>query len=72
MISGKSLCFTGSMKQSRKEIERMARSHGASVSHKVTKSTDYLVSAGGDSSKLSQAWELGVEVISFEQFMAMV
>ncbi len=71
VIAGKSLCFTGSMKWGRREVERFARERGGKVSHKVTGKTDYLVmGATSDSAKLADALSMGVEVVSADEFFA--
>ena len=72
VISGSSFCFTGSMKRSRREVERYTRENGGTVSHKVCKGTDYLVASNDAIAKLSNkvedALRLGVEIVPADVF----
>ena len=60
--------------ESRKQVKEYLESYGAKLGTSVTKSTDFLVTAdpSSDSEKAKKARELGVEVISVEEFNAMV
>lgn len=71
-FEGSTFCFTGKMKWSRKKIEQFVWSHGGNVSHKVTGSTDYLVTKSLDheSKKVADARRLGVKVITAAEFFA--
>lgn len=71
-LEGSTFCFTGKMKWTRKKLEQFVWSHGGSVSHKVTRSTDYLVEGTHDcaSKKVSDARRLGVKVITAAEFFA--
>lgn len=72
IFDGNTFCFTGKMKWTRKKLEQFVWSRGGSVSHKVTKSTDYLVEGSHDhaSKKVSDARRLGVKVITAAEFFA--
>lgn len=72
-VLGKTLVFTGTMKKPRREVEKLARQMGCKVSHRVSRSTDYLVagSGGWESEKAKDARRLGVEVVSAAKFFAM-
>ena len=70
--AGKTFCFTGKMKWTRAKVESHVRSMGGKVSHKVTKSTDYLVTESRThrSAKVADARRLGVKVVTAAEFFA--
>lgn len=69
-LSGKTFVFTGTLPSlSRDEAKEMVRKAGGSVSSSVSSSTDYVVAGEKAGSKLDKAEELGVRVISEEQFV---
>lgn len=71
-LEGSTFCFTGKMKWTRKKLEQFVWAHGGSVSHKVTGSTDYLVtnSLDHESKKVADARRIGVKVITAAEFFA--
>lgn len=71
-FEGKTFCFTGAMKWTRRKIEGFTRSRGGYVSHKVTRSTDYLVTASPShrSAKVAAARHLGVKIVTAAEFFA--
>ena len=70
-ISGKTILFTGSLKSmSRAEAKSQAENLGAKVVSSISKSTDILVSGEKSGSKLSKAKDLGVKVITEEEWMS--
>jgi DNA ligase (NAD+) len=72
-FAGKTFVFTGALEKfSRDEAERMVEERGGRASGSVSKKTDYVVAGPGAGSKLDKARELGVAVISEEEFMKMV
>lgn len=72
-LSGKTIVVTGTLKSfSRSEIEGLIRKLGGSPSSSVSKNTDFLVCGEEAGSKLEKAKELGVKVISEEEFRKMV
>jgi DNA ligase (NAD+) len=59
-------------KFSRDEAERFVDERGGRASGSVSKKTDYVVAGPGAGSKLDKARELGVAVISEDEFLKMV
>ena len=71
-FSGKTLVFTGKLESlSRPEAKRMAEGLGARVASSISSRTDYLVVGGKPGSKAKKAQELGVEVLSEDEFRAL-
>ena len=73
-MTGKSVCFTGSMKMKRPLLEKMAAEAGADVKSSVGKGLTYLVIAdpNSTSSKAQAARKLGTTLISEEEFLDLV
>lgn len=68
-FEGKIIVPTGSLKNySRTEIKDKLESLGAKVSGSVSKKTDYVIAGEAAGSKLTKAEELGVKVLSEEEF----
>ena len=72
-LEGKTFVVTGTMDRfSRVEIERLIRSLGGKTTSSVSKNTDYVIAGSNPGSKLEKAKELGIEVLSEEEFEALV
>ena len=66
---GKTVVATGSLQNySRSEIKEKLESLGAKVAGSVSKKTDYVIAGETAGSKLTKAQELGVKVLSEEEF----
>jgi DNA ligase (NAD+) len=72
-LSGKTLLFTGSLTTlTRGKAEEKARAAGGKIVGSVSKSLDILVVGEKPGSKLKKARELGVSVISEEDFLKLI
>ena len=68
-LVGKTLVFTGSLEiYTRKAAQELVESRGARASSSVSKNTDYVVAGAGAGSKLTKAKELGVSILSEQEF----
>jgi DNA ligase (NAD+) len=73
VVAGKTVVFTGSLeKMTRDEAKAMAERLGAKVAGSVSKKTDYVVAGPGAGSKLDKARDLGVIVMTEDEWFEMV
>lgn len=69
IFNGKTVCVTGTLElMTRKEIKEYLARLGANVTGSVSKKTDYLICGKDAGSKLEKANQLGITVISEEEF----
>lgn len=72
-LQGQVFVFTGSLEQfSRKEGEALVEVQGGRASGSVSKKTDYVVAGPGAGSKLAKAEQLGVVILSENDFLQLI
>ena len=72
-LAGTSFVFTGTLPTLERDVAQdMVRKNGGDVSSSVSKKTSYVVAGAEAGSKLEKARELGVKIISEEEFLGMV
>jgi DNA ligase (NAD+) len=72
-LAGKTFVLTGTLpKLSRDEASRLIREAGGDVTGSVSKNTDYVLAGESAGSKLDKAMELGVRILSQQEFLEMV
>jgi DNA ligase (NAD+) len=72
-IAGKTVVFTGTLEtMSRNEAKAGAQALGAKVAGSVSAKTDLVIAGPGAGSKLKKAEELGVEVVSEDEYLTLV
>ncbi|MGB9790105.1 MAG: NAD-dependent DNA ligase LigA [Thermotoga caldifontis] len=70
VLKGLTFAVTGSLKNfTRNEIEEFIVAHGGKVTDSVSKKTDYLIVGENPGSKLLKAQQLGVKILSEEEFL---
>ena len=72
-LAGKTFVFTGTMEKfSRKEAQRRIESLGGKTGSSVSSKTDYVVHGSGAGSKLAKAHELGIQLLTEEEFLELL
>ncbi|WP_420068042.1 NAD-dependent DNA ligase LigA [Actinobacillus pleuropneumoniae] len=71
-LKGKSVVLTGTLTQlTRDQAKALLQSFGCKVSGSVSSKTDYLIAGEKAGSKLAKAQELGVKVLTEQEFIAL-
>jgi DNA ligase (NAD+) len=72
IFAGKTFVFTGALSMPRPEAEALVKVRGGKASGSVSKKTDFVVAGEEAGSKLDKARELGVRIITEEEFRGMI
>ncbi len=68
-IAGKTFVLTGKLiKYTRDAAGKLIAAHGGIVKSTVSKNTDYVIAGDKAGAKLSKAWELGITILSEDEF----
>jgi len=70
-FAGKTVVFTGALNMPRSQAERTVKAQGGRAASSVSKSTDYVVAGADPGSKYEKARELGIPILSEEEFLRM-
>ena len=73
ILLGKTVCVTGSFDNySRNDIVSMIEENSGKASSSVSKKTSFLIAGESAGSKLNKANELGIEVLSIDDFIKII
>ncbi|MEC8781896.1 MAG: NAD-dependent DNA ligase LigA [Planctomycetota bacterium] len=73
LLLGKTLVVTGTLnRHSRDEIQELIRQNGGKAGSSVSKKTDFLVAGEKAGSKLTKAKDLGIKIITEDEFLQMI
>jgi DNA ligase (NAD+) len=72
-LSGKTIVVTGTLERfSRDQIKEFIQQHGGKAAGSVSKKTDFVVAGDSAGSKLDKARELGVKVLTEDEFLKLI
>lgn len=72
-FNDKIVVITGSLEQlTREEIKELLEKHGAKVTSSVSKKTDYLIAGANPGSKLQQAKDLNIMILTEDEFFKLI
>lgn len=73
VLAGKTVVVTGTLANlSRNEAKAMIEAHGGKAAGSVSKKTDYVLAGENAGSKLTKAQELGIAILTEDEFMQLV
>ena len=73
LFKGKTVVLTGTLMQmGRNEAKALLQQLGAKVSGSVSSKTDFVIAGDAAGSKLTKAQELGVAVLTEEEFLSQI
>jgi DNA ligase (NAD+) len=71
-FTGKTVVFTGTLSMARSQAEELVRAQGGRPASSVSRNTDFVVVGESPGAKYERARELGVRVLTEEEFLRMV
>lgn len=72
-LTGLTFVLTGTLpSMGRSQMEEIIRNHGGKVSGSVSKKTDYVIAGENAGSKLTKARQLGIKILSEDEFLKMI
>lgn len=72
-LEGKTIVVTGTLQRfKRNEIKELIQEHGGRAAGSVSKKTDFVVAGDEAGSKLAKAQELGIDVLTEDDFVALL
>jgi DNA ligase (NAD+) len=72
-LAGKTIVVTGTLEHfTRQQIEQAIKDNGGKVSSSVSKKTDFVLAGSDPGSKLDKARELGVKVLTENEFLTLI
>ena len=73
VLSGKTFVLTGTLPNlTRNEAKKLIEDNMGKTSSSVSKNTDYVLAGDEAGSKLTKAIELGITIVSEEEFLEMI
>ena len=70
-MAGKTFLFTGTLEIPRAKAQEMVRKAGGNIAASVNRKVDFLVAGADPGSKVSKAKEMGVRILSEQEFLKM-
>lgn len=71
-LAGRTFLFTGTLSIPRARAQEMARREGGTVAAGLGRKVDFLVAGADPGTKLAKAREMGIRVLTEEEFLAMI